>query len=103
MKQSGFVRCVFSAGVELMLEWLIHIRHRIQRAEHIEICGLFLLMTLNFVVGFFFGMFMSLVVFASRYADVPVIKTVMDGSEYQVGITPECDDYVTRIVPCLLA
>ena len=29
------------------------------------------------------GIFFSLVVFASRYADVPVIKAVMDGSQYQ--------------------
>ena len=28
-------------------------------------------------------MFFSLIAFASRYADVPVIKAVMDGSEYQ--------------------
>ena len=74
---------IFAIGVELLLEWLVNIKSRITPAEYYEICFLFLLMTLNFVVGFFFGMFMSLVVFAGQYANVPCIKTVMDGTEYQ--------------------
>ncbi len=68
--------------MELLLEWLVHYRKRVTRAEYKETVALFLIMTLHFVVGFFIGMFFSLIVFASRYADVPVIKAVMDGSEY---------------------
>ena len=74
---------IFAIGMELLLEWLVHYKKRVTKIEYRETVFLFLIMTLNFVVGFFVGIFFSLIVFASRYADVPVIKAVMDGSEYQ--------------------
>ena len=40
-------------------------------------------MTIHFVLGFLIGILASLVTFASRYSNVPVIKTIMDASEYQ--------------------
>ena len=44
---------------------------------------LFFLMTIHFVLGFLVGILASLVTFASRYSSIPVIKTVMDATEYQ--------------------
>jgi len=65
---------IFAIGMELLVEWLVHYRKKVTRVEYQETVVLFLIMTLNFVVGFFLGIFFSLIVFASRYADVPVIK-----------------------------
>jgi SulP family sulfate permease len=64
---------IFAIGMELLVEWLVHYRKKVTSVEYKETVLLFLLMTLNFVVGFFVGMFFSLIVFASRYAVVPVI------------------------------
>jgi SulP family sulfate permease len=76
----GFIAAI---GMELLVEWLWHMRHKLSKSEMKELQVLFLLMTISFIGGFLIGMLLSLLAFTARYVQTPVIKTALDGSEYQ--------------------
>eukprot|EP01047_Picozoa_sp_COSAG01_P113626 COSAG01_NODE_42332_length_441_cov_0.801170_1_plen_87_part_10 len=52
----GFIAAI---GIELMIEWMWHMRHKLSRSELYELGILFLMMTWDFVGGFTVGMMLS--------------------------------------------
>ena len=69
--------------MELLVEWIWHMRHRLTRSEMYELLLLFTFMCFNFILGFVFGMMLSLLAFTARYVQTPVVKTVLSGRDYQ--------------------
>ena len=76
----GFISAI---GMELLAEWLWHMRHKLTRSEMYELLLLFTLMCINFIAGFIFGMMLSLLAFTARYVQTPVVKTALTGADYQ--------------------
>jgi MFS superfamily sulfate permease-like transporter/CRP-like cAMP-binding protein len=75
----GFIAAI---GIELMIEWMWHMRHKLSRTELYELGILFLMMTWDFVGGFTVGMMLSLLSFTARYVQTPVIKITLDGNQF---------------------
>eukprot|EP01051_Picozoa_sp_SAG22_P006810 SAG22_NODE_459_length_10228_cov_9.593642_7_plen_976_part_00 len=76
----GFIAAI---GMELLVEWIWHMRHKLAKSEMKELLLLFLLMTFSFIGGFLLGMLLSMLAFTARYIQTPVIKSALDGTEYQ--------------------
>ena len=80
---------ICAIGLELVLEWTLHMRHKVTKEEMYEIVGLTVLMLYSFVGGFMLGMLMALVSFTAKYTSTPVIRSILDSSEYQ-GTATRC-------------
>ena len=76
----GFISAI---GMELLVEWIWHMRHRLTKSEMYELLLLFTFMCFNFILGFLFGMMVSLLAFTARYMETPVVKTALSGRDYQ--------------------
>eukprot|EP01052_Picozoa_sp_SAG31_P011701 SAG31_NODE_668_length_12945_cov_15.915849_11_plen_491_part_00 len=76
----GFIAAI---GMELLVEWIWHMRHKLSKSEMHELLLLFLLMTYSFIGGFALGMLLSTLAFTARMVQTPVIKTILDGTQYQ--------------------
>lgn len=76
----GFISAI---GMELLVEWIWHMRHRLTKSEMYELLLLFTFMCFNFILGFVFGMMLSLLAFTARYVQTPVVKTALSGRDYQ--------------------
>ena len=63
----GFIAAI---GIELIMEWMWHMRHKLSRSESHELVFLFLLMTYDFIGGFTLGMLFSMLSFTARYVQV---------------------------------
>jgi MFS superfamily sulfate permease-like transporter/CRP-like cAMP-binding protein len=76
----GFISAI---GMELLVEWIWHMRHKLTKSEMYELMLLFIFMCFNFILGFLFGMMLSLLAFTARYVQTPVVKTALTGRDYQ--------------------
>eukprot|EP01043_Picozoa_sp_COSAG02_P026060 COSAG02_NODE_1490_length_12364_cov_67.758418_4_plen_904_part_00 len=78
---------ICAIGLELLIEQTWHMRHKVSTEEMIEIISLLFVMVFSFVGGFALGMFVALVSFTAKYTSTPVIKTILNGDEYQGSAT----------------
>ena len=78
---------ICAIGLELLLEQTWHMRKKVSTEEMIEIISLLFVMVFSFVGGFALGMFIALVSFTAKYTSTPVIKSVLNGDEYQGSAT----------------
>merc|ERR1712166_1609325 len=70
-------------GLELLIEQTWAMRKKVTNEEMLEIVFLLFVMIFSFVGGFALGMFMALIAFTAKYTSTPVIKTILNGDEYQ--------------------
>jgi len=78
---------ICAIGLELLIEQTWHMRHKVTTEELLEIVFLLFVMIFSFVGGFALGMFMALVAFTAKYTSTPVIKSILNGDEYQGSAT----------------